>query len=78
MPCMCGDTECPSCGMAQGTLTIKTVCCICQVTIREGYVAPDGGVSHGFCIPCAQNERAKVGLPPFTEEELELIKEDYR
>src|SRR3990167_11566373 len=21
MPCMCGDTECPSCGLAQGTLT---------------------------------------------------------
>lgn len=20
-PCMCGDAECPSCGLAQGTLT---------------------------------------------------------
>ena len=32
MPCMCGDSECPSCGLAQGTLTQTDVR---SVTVRK-------------------------------------------
>jgi len=59
-----------------GPNPLKAVCCICGATIREGHTAPDGGVSHGYCIPCANTVRKEMGLPPFTDAELEQIKKE--
>lgn len=37
MPCMCGDTYCPSCGTAQG----NSKCPACGRWAEDGCVAPD-------------------------------------
>jgi len=39
MACMCGDSQCPSCGLAQGTL--ETKCYLC------------GATDHDFCGFCS-------------------------
>lgn len=58
-------------------MAVKTICCICGKVLREGTEHPSGGVSHGYCIPCAEEERRKAGLPPFTPEQIAEIKRSY-
>ena len=45
MPCMCGDSQCPSCGTAQGTLSPRAY------VFKVRYIEPDGDVDdegHGM------------------------------
>ena len=32
---------------------LLTLCCVCQIVIRDGQPDAQGRVSHGMCQPCA-------------------------
>ena len=45
-PCMCGDTQCPSCGPAQG----NSRCPVCRAWLDDGceHIAEDGTIVPEF------------------------------
>ena len=61
MTCLCGDTECPSCGLAQGTLDDTVIPChACKdgyVWTRDGQTGAPCPVCHGTAIlPAREGE----------------------
>ena len=50
MTCMCGDTECPSCGLAQGTLDERAVEVPCPACLDGNRWTREGPA--GRCKVC--------------------------
>lgn len=52
MTCMCGDTECPSCGLAQGTLDEQRETVVPCYACPDGYVWARDGQTGKVCPVC--------------------------
>ena len=67
MPCLCGDSQCPSCGVAQGTLDYPTEAEMDRAYAAEPKCERCGGPTSGdpLCPDCQTRQRMEQ--EPFDE-----------
>lgn len=79
MPCMCGDTECPSCKTAQQARAPNCGSCIQsydEVTEDDGFTHKLGRISDVQIVHCRKFGLTKLASDPYCGENEELAKQN--